>query len=75
VWSIIVAIDAVSHHALFPMERIIALRSVPNIHEGLIDELDPQFANAAGVAGDELGIFDNIAEFADGESLKLPVEF
>ncbi len=45
------------------MERILTVSCVPNIHEGLINEFYPQFANAARVTRYHLSIFDYIAEF------------
>jgi len=38
---IIMSVNAVSYHALFPMERILTVSCVPNIHEGLINKVYP----------------------------------
>lgn len=69
------SVNAVSYHALFPMERILTVSCVPNIHESLINEVYPQFTNAARVTWYHLSIFDYVAEFTCGQRLKLLVEF
>ena len=74
-WCVIMSVKAVSYHALFPMERILTVSTVPNIDESLINEYYPQFANAARVTMYHLSIFDYIVEFTCGQRLKLLVEF